>query len=144
MTAYEYIRDCVNVKLDVSRIQGVGVFALRDIEEGEEIFKVWEGESGEYTLTELELNSLDERIREHLFNMYGYKQIDGQYQMFVILNKGCHWIFKTPLHWVNSCGWDETPSVDKETLIVKKFIRRGEEILAKYGKYNKFKQTKTI
>lgn len=144
MTAYEYIRDCVNVKLDVSRIQGVGVFALRDIEEGEEIFKVWEGESGEYTLTELELNSLDERIREHLFNMYGYKQIDGQYQMFVILNRGCHWIFKTPLHWVNSCGWDETPSVDKETLIVKKFIRRGEEILAKYGKYNKFKQTKTI
>lgn len=144
MTAYEYIRDCVNVKLDVSRVQGVGVFALRDIEEGEEIFKVWEGESGEYTLTELELNSLDERIREHLFNMYGYKQIDGQYQMFVILNKGCHWIFKTPLHWVNSCGWDETPSVDKETLIVKKFIRRGEEILAKYGKYNKFKQTKTI
>lgn len=144
MTAYEYIRDCVNVKLDVSRIQGVGVFALRDIEEGEEIFKAWEGESGEYTLTELELNSLDESIKEHLFNMYGYKQIDGQYQMFVILNKGCHWIFKTPLHWVNSCGWDEAPNLNRDTLKTERFIRKGEEILAKYGKYSKFKRTSTI
>lgn len=144
MTAYEYIMHYVNVKLDASKVHGVGVFALRNIEEGEELFKEWEGESGEYTLTEEELNSLDSNIKEHLFNMYGYKQIDGQYQMFVILNKGCHWIFKTPLHWVNSCGWDETPNIDKETLITKKFIRKGEEILAKYGKYNKFKRTNTI
>lgn len=144
MTAYEYIMHYVNVKLDASKVHGVGVFALRNIEEGEELFKEWEGESGEYTLTEQELNSLDSNIKEHLFNMYGYKQIDGQYQMFVILNKGCHWIFKTPLHWVNSCGWDETPNIDKETLTTKKFIRKGEEILAKYGKYNKFKRTNTI
>lgn len=144
MTAYEYIKHCVNVKLDASKVHGVGVFALRNIEEGEELFKEWKGESGEYTLTEEELNSLDSSIKEHLFNMYGYKQIDGQYQMFVILNKGCHWIFKTPLHWVNSCGWDETPNIDKETLITKKSIRKGEEILAKYGKYNKFKRTNTI
>ena len=144
MTAYEYINNHINVKLQPSTINGVGVFALRDIQKDEELFKLWEGESGEYILSDEELNSLDEDIKAHLFNMYGYKEIKGQYTMFVILNTNCHWIFKTPLHWVNSCGWDETPNLDKKTIKTTRFINRGEEILAKYGKYNKFKRTNTI
>lgn len=144
MTAYEYIKSHVNVKLNASPVHGVGVFALRDIQEGEEVFKVWEGISGEHTLTDQELNSLEHNVREHLLSMYGYKEIDRQYQMFVILNTDCHWIFKTPFHWVNSCGWDENPSIDKETLRAKRFITEGEELLIKYGKYDKFKRTRTI
>lgn len=69
MTAYEYIRDCVNVKLKASLIHGVGVFALCDIKEGEELFRVWEKESGEYTLTDSELNTLDRDVKEHLLDM---------------------------------------------------------------------------
>lgn len=144
MTAYEYIRDCVNTKLESSIIQGVGVFALRDIEENEEVFKLWKGESGEYTLTNNELESLPYSIKTHLLDMYGYKQIGESYTMFVILNTDCHWIFKTPLHWVNSCGFNETPNIDRETLRANRFIKKGEEILLKYGKYDKFKRNKTI
>jgi hypothetical protein len=144
MTAYEYINQYVNVKLKPSIIQGVGVFALRDISKDEELFKVWEGESGEYTLSDKELSLLDEDIRTHLFTMYGYKEIKGQLTMFVILNTNCHWIFKTPLHWVNSCSWDETPNLDRETLKATRFISKGEELLIKYGKYDKFKRTRTI
>jgi hypothetical protein len=144
MTAYEYIKNHINIKLQPSLINGVGVFALRDIQKDEELFKLWEGESGEYTLTDDELNSLDESVKEHLLNMYGYKQIGGKYTMFVILNKDCHWIYKTPLHWVNSCGFDEIPNIDRDTLRTKNFIKKGEEILLKYGKYNKFKRTRTI
>ena len=144
MTAYEYINQYVNVKLKPSIIQGVGVFALRDILKDEELFKVWEGESGEYPLSDKELNSLDEDTKAHLFNMYGYKEIEGRYIMFVILNTNCHWIFKTPLHWVNSCGWDEAPNLNRETMKATRFINRGEEILIKYGKYDKFKRTRTI
>lgn len=144
MTAYEYIKKYVNVKIQPSLINGVGVFALRNIEKNEELFKEWDGESGEYTLTDDELNSLDDDIKMHLLQMYGYKEIDGKHTMFVILNKNCHWIFKTPLHWVNSCGWDEFPNMNKETLQSNCFIKKGDEILTKYGKYNKFKRTKTI
>ncbi len=144
MTAYEYIKNHINVKLQPSPINGVGVFALRDIQKEEELFKLWEGESGEYTLTDEELNSLSNDIREHLLNMYGYKEIDGEYRMFVILNKDCHWIYKTPLHWVNSCSFEEEPNVDKKTLKVTKFIKKGDEILLKYGKYNKFRTNKII
>lgn len=144
MSPYEYIKNHINVILQPSVIDGVGVFALRDIQKDEELFKLWEGESGEYTLTDDQLNSLDEDIRYHLLSMYGYKEIDGKYTMFIILNKNCHWIFKTPLHWVNSCAWNEEPNIDKSTLKSKRFIKKGEEILIKYGKYDKFKRIRTI
>lgn len=144
MTAFEYIRDYVNTRLEPSIIHGVGVFALRDIQQDEELFKPWEGESGEFTLSDQELNSLDPNVKLHLLQMYGYKIIHGSYTMFVILNNGCHWIFKTPLHWVNSCGWDEIPNIDRGTLRATSFIIQGKEILTKYGKYDKFKRTKTI
>jgi len=144
VTAYEYIQAYVNTKLEPSKINGVGVFALRDIQHKEELFNLWEGESGEYTLTDNELNSLDNNVKEHLLNMYGYKKIDNKYTMFVILNKDCHWIFKTPLHWVNSCSFNETPNIDRETLEANRNIKKGEEILLKYGKYDKFKRSKTI
>jgi SET domain-containing protein len=144
MTAYEYIKNHINTKLQPSVINGVGVFALRNIQKGEELFKLWEGESGEYTLTDTELDSLDYNVKEHLLNMYGYKEIDGKYTMFVILNKHCHWIFKTPLHWVNSCNWAGEPNIDRETLTANRFIKKGEEILLKYGKYNKFRTNKII
>lgn len=144
MTAYEYIKNHINTKLQPSKINGVGVFALRDIQHQEELFKLWEGESGEYTLTDDELNSLDDNVKEHLLNMYGYKEINGEYRMFVILNNDCHWIYKTPLHWVNSCNWDAESNIDRETLKANRFIKKGEEILLKYGKYNKFRTNKII
>ncbi len=144
MTTYEYIKNYVNTKLEPSIIEGVGVFALRDIEKNEELFKLWDGESGEHILSNEELNTLDDSVKQHLLNMYGYKQIGDNYTMFVILNTECHWIFKTPLHWVNSCGFNETPNIDRETLRANRFIKQGEEILLKYGKYDKFKRNKTI
>ena len=45
MTPYEYIKNYVNVKISPSSIHGVGVFAMRDIEVGEDIFVNWEEES---------------------------------------------------------------------------------------------------
>lgn len=144
MSAYEYIKNHVNVKLCASKIHGVGVFALRDIDETEKLFVEWEGISGEYTLTNNELESLDEDVRIHLFDMYGYKEINGIFQMSVFLNKGCHWIFKTPLHWVNSCAFDEIPNINAESLTTNTKIKKGQELFTKYGKYNKFKPIRTI
>lgn len=144
MTAYEYIKKFVNVKLQASKIHGVGVFALRDIDANEKLFVEWDGETGRYFLTENELFSLDENVKDHLLEMYGYNKFEDSFRMFVILNNACHWIFKTPLHWVNSCGFDEEPNVNKETLTTNRKIIKGEELFIKYGKYNKFKRTRTI
>lgn len=142
---YDYIKNHVNVKLAPSSIHGVGIFALRDIEKGEKLFVEWNGETGQYFLNEHEFNAFDEKVKEHLSQMFGYVK-DGEqiYKMSIVLNKNCHWIFKTPLHWVNSCGIDGEPNLNRETLTTTKFIKAGEEILLMYGKYNKFKKTKTI
>ncbi len=76
--------------------------------------------------------------------MCSFELINGKHELVFFLNQGCHWIFKTPLHWVNSCGFDEFPNLDRETLSTTRKIKKGEEILIKYGKYNKFKRVRTI
>jgi hypothetical protein len=143
VSPYEYILNHVNVKLAPSKIHGVGVFAIRDIEENEDLFVNWNEESGTYYITEDELNSLPDEVKFHLQQIFLFKKIDEKWLFQIILNKGCHWIFKTPHHWVNSCSQNENPNVDLNTLKSLKKIRCGEEILTKYGKYEKFKSNRT-
>jgi hypothetical protein len=144
MTAYEYIKNHVNVKMSPSNIHGVGIFALRDIDEGEEIFVNWKGDSGIYQLTESELNSLDYNVKIHVYDMYEFSKIGDEWTFNVNLEKNCHWIFKTPMHWVNSCSWDSEPNIDRNLSIATKKIYRGNELFTKYGKYEKNKLFRTI
>lgn len=144
MTPYEYVKNHVNVKISPSTIQGVGVFALRDIEKGEELFVNWTGETGLYHLTESELNSLDYNVKIHLYDMFEYYKIGEDWHFTIFLEKNCHWIFKTPLHWVNSCSWNEEPNIDRDLLITKKTIYSGNELFTKYGKYEKIRKLRTI
>ena len=143
LDVYNYIKNHVSVKLSPSKLHGVGVFALRDLKENEDIFVNWEGESGLHYITEDELNSLDDELKLHLQQMFFFKKINENWLLQITLNKGCHWIFKTPHHWVNSCFQTEEPNVDLNTLKVIKKIRKGEELLTKYGKYEKFKSNRT-
>jgi hypothetical protein len=143
MSPYDYLKNNVNVKLSPSKIHGVGIFAIRDIEVGEKIFVNWEGESGLYYITEEELNSLYPNLKSHLYDMFEFMEVDNKWLFGVKLNKNCHWIFKTPLHWVNSCSWNEEPNIDSEKLITTKRILSGQELFTKYGKYEKFKPSGT-
>jgi hypothetical protein len=139
MTPYEYIKKCVSIKIAPSRVHGVGIFAMRDIEPGEDIFTNWEGKSGLYYLTESEVNTFDDNVKSHLYDMFEYTKKDDQWLFMFYLNQGCHWIFKSPLNWVNSCSYDETPNIDKDTLKCVRRINSGDELFTKYGKYEKFR-----
>lgn len=144
MTPYEYIKNYVNVKISPSSIHGVGIFAMRDIEVGEDIFVNWEEESGIYYLTESEINSFNDTIKLHLYNMCEHTSLDGKSLFKFCLNQHCHWIFKSPLHWVNSNYENMLPNIDKTTLKCIRKIKEGDELLSKYGKYSKFDSYKTI
>ena len=48
---FDYLKNHVKFYLKRSNTHGVGLFALVDIKEGEEIFKPWEGETGIYSIT---------------------------------------------------------------------------------------------
>jgi hypothetical protein len=144
MTAYEYVKNHVNVKISPSTIQGVGVFALRDIEKGEDLFVNWTGETGLYQLTESELNSLDYDVKMHLYDMFEFCKVGEDWEFTIFLEKNCHWIFKTPIHWVNSCSWDSEPNIDRGLYVTTKKIIRGNELFTKYGKYEKNRLFRTI
>jgi hypothetical protein len=138
MTVFEYIKNCVNVKLAPSKIHGVGVFALRDIEVKENLFVEWKRDSGPYFLNQTDFFKLEENVINHLYDMFEFQKHDGVWKMEILLEKDCHWIFKTPLHWVNSCSWNDVPNFDKETMLATRKIKKGEELLTQYGKYEKF------
>jgi hypothetical protein len=144
MKAYEYVKNYVNVKISPSTIQGVGVFALRDIEKGEDLFVNWTGETGLYQLTESELNSLDYGVKMHLYDMFEFCKVGEDWEFTIFLEKNCHWIFKTPIHWVNSCSWDSEPNIDRGLYVTTKKIIRGNELFTKYGKYEKNRLFRTI
>jgi len=144
LTPYEYIKNHVNVKLAPSKIHGVGVFALKHISFGDDLFVEWKGKSGMYHITQSELDSLDSNVKFHLLEMCTFEKINEEYHLFFYLNENCHWIFKTPLHWVNSCSFNESPNVDKDKMKANRNIRMGEELFTKYGKYEKFKSNRTI
>lgn len=144
ISTFEYVKKYVNVKIAPSKIHGVGVFALRTIEIGEPLFVEWVGDTDEYFLNHTDFSNLDENVQNHLYDMFEFEKINDEWKMKIILEKNCHWIFKTPLHWVNSCSWNDTPNFDKQTMLATKRILSGEELFTKYGKYDKFIRTNII
>ena len=52
MTPLEYLQQKVVAILKPSSVEGVGFFAVRDIEIGESVFEPWMGESGIYSITQ--------------------------------------------------------------------------------------------
>ena len=62
MTPFEYISTKVFVKIKPSKIQGVGVFAIKDIPEGIHLFELWTGDTETYPISEEDLQSLPKEL----------------------------------------------------------------------------------
>lgn len=137
MNAFEYISTKVFIKLKPSRIQGVGVFAIKDIPKNTNPFEVWSGDTGIYSISESELRSLPEELYNHIKDIFLYgPDFPTDTQTYVKLINGCHWIYTTPYYFVNS-GFDKS-NIDKDTLLTNRIIYKGEELLSNYGRYERF------
>ena len=68
--AYNYIKNCIFVKLKPSNISGIGVFALRNIKKETLLFNLWEGETGFYPISQQQLEMLDEELRSHIRDLF--------------------------------------------------------------------------
>ncbi len=152
MTAFEYLNKYVTSILKPSRINGVGFFAIRDIEEGESIFEPWKGESGIYSVTNDELLLLPDELQKNVYETFDNKiyyldkngvdkKVGKEYgKIFFPLECGFHWIYIWPKMFINS-GLEKS-NVDTMNHIIPiatKRIRRGDELLANYGSNFKFK-----
>lgn len=136
MNAYSYISNHIYTKLKPSNLQGIGVFAIRDIPKGTYIFKKWAGETGSYSLSEEQLLCLPKELYSHIKDIFLYSSdFPKDTDTYIDLTYNCHWVYTTPYYFVNSDL--KYFNLDKDTHRVVRDIKRGEEILSNYGRYER-------
>ena len=143
MNAYNYISKNIFVKLKPSKVDGVGVFAIRDIPKNTFLFETWKGDSGYYPIKETELQKLPKDLYRHIKDIFLYSpEFPNDTNTYIQLTRGCHWIYTTPYYFVNSNI--NNFNIDKDTLKTTRNIKQGEEILSNYGRYERLSKKDLI
>ncbi len=118
----------VKTKIGISSIDGIGVVAIRDIKQHEEVFPIWNYESGIYVIPNDRLDEIPSEVVELLDKYFindecGYKVIR--------LFKGLNFLF----HGYSYCNsaWPDKSKVNiTNDGIAMVDIKAGEEILEWY------------
>jgi hypothetical protein len=118
----------VKTKLDVSKIHGIGVFAIRDIKMGEDLFPVWEFDSGIYVIPNDKIKELPNEVFE-LLDMYFINEDNGY--KIIRLFKGLNLVS----HMISYCNsvykTEYTQNISNDGIALMD-IKAGEEILELY------------
>jgi hypothetical protein len=120
----------IKTKIGVSSIDGVGVFAIRDINVGEDVFPIWEGDSFMYAIPNERLSDIPNEVLE-LLDMYFINEECGF--KIIRLFKGMNFLF----HGTSFCNsaWPNEKDTNIDiTGIALRDIKAGEEILEWYTK----------
>ena len=123
-----HLKNNIKTKLGVSPIHGVGVFAIRDIEVGEQVFPEWDKQTGVYVIPNNRLNEIPKEVLE-LLDMYfindecGYKVIR--------LIKGLNFLANNFSYCNSSHNTDLEHNMTNYGIALKP-IKKGEEILEYY------------
>jgi hypothetical protein len=126
----KHLSENIKTKIDVSSIHGVGVFAIRDIKQYEEVFPIWNYESGIYLIPNDKLSEIPNEVVE-LLDMY-FINDDCGYKV-IRLFKGFNFLF----HGFSYCNsaWPDNNKVNiTNDGIAMMDIKAGEEILEWYHK----------
>jgi hypothetical protein len=123
-----HLSNNVKTKLDKSNIDGIGVFAIRDIMKGEELFTPWEHETGIYVIPTERLSDIPVEVLE-LLDMYfiNHEKEFKALRMFNGLNLISHTI-----SYCNSAYPNESNINISTNGIAVRNIKAGEEILEWY------------
>ena len=81
---------------------------------------------------------LDEELRSHIRDLFLFSSdFPVDTNIYVKLTNGCHWIYTNPYYFVNSGYYEKKSNVDKDTMMSIRDIKKGEEILSNYQRYEK-------
>lgn len=151
MSPFEYLQNHVVSVIKPSRISGVGLFAVRDIDENTQLFTPWNGDSGVYSITHTELFQLSDDLQSHLRSIFDNNllyinkngvehRIEKEYgKLFFTLEHGYHWQYLWPKMYMNSgLHSANTQCINNNNSITIRKIKKGEELLASYGTQFKF------
>ena len=120
----------IKTKLAISNIVGIGVFAIRDITKGEEVFTHWEGDSFMYAIPNERLSDIPKEVLE-LLDMYFINEECGF--KVIRLFKGMNFLFHGTSYCNSAWPNKEDTNIDI-TGIALRDIKAGEEILEWYTK----------
>ena len=126
----KHLTNNIKTKLAISNIDGIGVFAIRDITKGEEVFTHWEGDSFMYAIPNERLSDIPKEVLE-LLDMYFINEECGF--KVIRLFKGMNFLF----HGTSFCN-SAYPIESNANISIKgialRDIKAGEEILEWYTK----------
>jgi hypothetical protein len=128
----------IKTKIGVSDIDGVGVFAIRDIKKGEDVFPIWEYDSGIYLIPNDRLNEIPSEVFE-LLDMYFINEECG-YKV-IRLFKGFNFTFHGFSYCNSAYQTKYTKNISDDGIALMD-IKAGEEILESYFENINFENSK--
>lgn len=120
----------IKTKIAVSNVHGIGVFAIKDIMEGERVFPTWEYDSGLYLIPNDKLHLIPIEVR-NLLDAY-FINDDCGFKL-IRLYKGLNFLFHG-FSFCNSAWPDRSNENISDKGIALRDIKAGEEILEWYTK----------
>jgi hypothetical protein len=118
----------IKTKIGVSTIDGVGVFAIRDIKKGEDVFPIWDYDSGIYLIPNDRLNEIPSEVFE-LLDMYFINEECGY--KIIRLFKGFNFTFHGFSYCNSAYQTKYTKNISDDGIALMD-IKAGEEILESY------------
>ena len=137
MTPFEFLNNHVLSYVAPSPIDGVGLFALKDIPKGVDIFKKWDGETDIYSIKFRKAKLLPQSVLELILKSFSNQVINDDSNIYYRLINGVNFLISEPTCLLNT-GF-ENGNVDSVNGISLKSIKAGEEILGNYGKSSQVK-----
>ena len=126
--SFDHLISNIKTKLAPSSIHGIGVFAIRDIKKGEQVFSVWDGETGVYLIPNEKLKQLPDGVQD-LLNMYFINEECG-YKVFRLF-KGLNFISHNISYCNSAYPNEENVNITTDGVATRDIIE-GEEILEWY------------
>ena len=124
----KHLSNNIKTKIGVSSTNGIGVFAIRNIVEGDDVFIPWKFESGMYIIPNNRLDDIPKEVVE-LMDMYF---INGECGYKIIrLFKGFNFLFHGTSFCNSAFPNEENVNISTKGIALRD-IKAGEEILEWY------------
>jgi hypothetical protein len=124
----KHLSNNIKTKIGVSSTSGLGVFAIIDIMEGDDVFIPWKFESGMYIIPNNRLDDIPKEVAE-LMDMYFINEECG-YKV-IRLFKGFNFLFHGTSFCNSAFPNEENVNISTKGIALRD-IKAGEEILEWY------------
>lgn len=124
----QHLKNNIKTQIAASNIDGVGVFAIKDIKKDEQVFPIWQGKSGIYVIPNSELNEIPSEVL-NLLEKYFINDECG-FKIIRLFN-GMNFLFHGTSFCNSAYPSKENTNIDINGIALRD-ISAGEEILEWY------------